>query len=41
MENPQFGLSIRNVSKTYANGVQSLNNVSLEIPPGMYGLLGP
>lgn len=36
-----MGLSIRNVSKTYANGVQALNNVSLDIPPGMYGLLGP
>jgi ABC-type multidrug transport system ATPase subunit len=34
-------LSIRNVSKTYANGVQALDNVSLDIPPGMYGLLGP
>ncbi|MCC3159759.1 ABC transporter ATP-binding protein [Hymenobacter sp. 15J16-1T3B] len=36
-----MGLSIRNVSKTYANGVQALHNVSLDIPPGMYGLLGP
>ncbi|HEX9980230.1 MAG TPA: ABC transporter ATP-binding protein [Flavobacterium sp.] len=34
-------LSIRNVSKTYANGVQALNNISLDIPLGMYGLLGP
>ncbi|MBF9141023.1 ABC transporter ATP-binding protein [Hymenobacter properus] len=34
-------LSIRNVSKKYANGVQALENVSLDIPPGMYGLLGP
>ena len=41
MENNPFGLSIRNVSKRYANGVQALNNISLEIPPGMYGLLGP
>lgn len=41
MENQQAGLSIRNVSKTYANGVQALNNISLDIPPGMYGLLGP
>ena len=41
MENHPFGLSIRNVSKTYANGVQALNNISLDIPPGMYGLLGP
>ncbi|KUG08973.1 ABC transporter ATP-binding protein [Solirubrum puertoriconensis] len=36
-----MGLSIRNVSKRYANGVQALHNVSLDIPPGMYGLLGP
>jgi ABC-2 type transport system ATP-binding protein len=41
MENQLFGLSIRNVSKTYANGVQALNNISLNIPRGMYGLLGP
>ncbi len=34
-------LTIRNVSKTYPNGVQALNNVSLTIPHGMYGLLGP
>jgi ABC-type multidrug transport system ATPase subunit len=41
MQNHQFGLSIRNVSKTYANGVRALNNVTLNIPNGMYGLLGP
>ena len=41
MENHPFGLTIRNISKTYANGVQALNNISLNIPPGMYGLLGP
>ena len=34
-------LHIRNVSKTYPNGVQALDNVSLTIPAGMYGLLGP
>jgi ABC-type multidrug transport system ATPase subunit len=34
-------LSIQNVSKTYSNGVRALHNVSLSIPPGMYGLLGP
>jgi ABC-2 type transport system ATP-binding protein len=34
-------LVIRNVSKRYANGVQALKDVSLTIPPGMYGLLGP
>ena len=34
-------LSIRNISKTYPNGVRALNDVSLTIPPGMFGLLGP
>ena len=34
-------LEIRDISKTYPNGVQALENVSLTIPPGMYGLLGP
>jgi ABC-type multidrug transport system ATPase subunit len=34
-------LSIANLSKTYANGVRALNNVSLDIPAGMFGLLGP
>jgi ABC-type multidrug transport system ATPase subunit len=34
-------LAIRNVSKTYPNGVRALRDVSLTIPRGMYGLLGP
>lgn len=34
-------LKIENVSKLYPNGVQALKNVTLSIPPGMYGLLGP
>lgn len=34
-------LRIHNVSKSYSNGVKALQNVSLTIPPGMYGLLGP
>ncbi|MET0330607.1 MAG: ABC transporter ATP-binding protein [Dyella sp.] len=34
-------LTIRDLSKTYANGVQALRHVSLEIPHGMFGLLGP
>ncbi|MCK9539072.1 ABC transporter ATP-binding protein [Dokdonella sp.] len=34
-------LSIRDLSKTYANGVRALRNVSLDIPHGMFGLLGP
>jgi ABC-2 type transport system ATP-binding protein len=33
-------LQIRGVSKTYANGVRALKDVTL-IPAGMYGLLGP
>ncbi|RYZ49691.1 MAG: ABC transporter ATP-binding protein [Sphingobacteriales bacterium] len=41
MQNKALSLSIRNISKRYANGVLALNNISLEIPPGMYGLLGP
>jgi ABC-2 type transport system ATP-binding protein len=34
-------LRIRGVSKAYPNGVQALKDVTLTIPPGMYGLLGP
>lgn len=34
-------LKISNLSKTYSNGVRALDNVSLEIPTGMFGLLGP
>lgn len=34
-------LTIRNLSKTYPNGVKALQDVSLDIPTGMYGLLGP
>src|SRR5262252_979497 len=34
-------LRIENLSKTYGNGVQALDNISLTIPAGMYGLLGP
>ena len=34
-------LKIRNLSKTYPNGVQALNDVSLDIDKGMFGLLGP
>ncbi|TYP75269.1 ABC transporter ATP-binding protein [Aquimarina intermedia] len=34
-------LIIDNLSKTYANGVKALQNISLEIPKGMFGLLGP
>ena len=34
-------LQIRNISKTYRNGVNALKDVTLTIPAGMYGLLGP
>jgi ABC-2 type transport system ATP-binding protein len=33
-------LVIRDLSKTYSNGTQALKNVSLDIPQGMFGLLG-
>ena len=36
-----MNLHIRDVSKTYRNGVQALKDVTLTIPAGMYGLLGP
>ncbi len=34
-------LTIKNLTKTYSNGVCALNNVSLTINQGMFGLLGP
>ncbi len=34
-------LIIKNLSKTYSNGVKALQNISLQIPKGMFGLLGP
>lgn len=34
-------LSIKNLTKTYANGVHALSNISLEVNKGMFGLLGP
>ena len=34
-------LTIRGLSKTYPNGTQALKDVSLDVPPGMFGLLGP
>ena len=30
-------LHIRDVSKTYSNGVQALKDVTLTVPAGMYG----
>jgi len=34
-------LTVKNLSKTYPNGVKALKNVDLEISNGMFGLLGP
>jgi ABC-type multidrug transport system ATPase subunit len=34
-------LRIRDLAKTYPNGVHALRDVSLTIPRGMFGLLGP
>ena len=34
-------LRIEHLAKTYANGVHALQDVTLTIPPGMFGLLGP
>ena len=35
-----MNLTIKNLSKTYSNGVRALIDVSLDIGKGMYGLLG-
>ena len=34
-------LQIKNLSKTYPNGVRALDNINLTIKKGMFGLLGP
>ena len=34
-------LRIDRIAKTYPNGVRALQDISLTIPPGMFGLLGP
>lgn len=34
-------LSIQNLNKTYKNGTKALDNLNLDITPGMFGLLGP
>ena len=36
-----MGLKLKNLSKTYPNGVRALDNISIEISSGMFGLLGP
>jgi ABC-2 type transport system ATP-binding protein len=34
-------LSISGLAKTYAGGIQALQGIDLEVPSGMFGLLGP
>ena len=34
-------LKLQGLSKTYPGGVQALNDVTLDVPAGMFGLLGP
>lgn len=34
-------LSLKNISKTYSNGVKAIESVNLDISNGMFGLLGP
>src|SRR5688572_21069227 len=34
-------LRVRGISKTYPSGVQALADVTLSIPVGVYGVLGP
>ena len=34
-------LVIKDLTKTYKNGVKAIDNLSIEIGTGMFGLLGP
>ena len=34
-------LVLKNLTKTYKNGVKAIDNLSIEIGTGMFGLLGP
>jgi ABC-type multidrug transport system ATPase subunit len=34
-------LAIRDLTKTYSSGVQALRGISLDLSPGVFGLLGP
>jgi ABC-type multidrug transport system ATPase subunit len=38
---PTQCIAFRNLSKTYSGGARALQGVSLEISPGMFGLLAP
>lgn len=42
LENRDFMniLKLKNLSKTYSNGVKAINDISLEVSNGMFGLLG-
>ncbi|NCC25821.1 MAG: ABC transporter ATP-binding protein, partial [Deltaproteobacteria bacterium] len=35
------GLTIRGLTKTYANGIKALDGIDLDVSLGLYGLLGP
>ena len=39
--NNQSGLIIKDLFKTYKNGVKALNGLHLQVDSGLYGLLGP
>jgi len=34
-------LKINGLTKTYSSGIQALKEVALDVPLGMFGLLGP
>ena len=34
-------LIIKDLTKTYKNGVKAIDNLNIEIGTGMFGLLGP
>ncbi len=36
-----MSITIKNLNKIYPNGNHALKDVNLEIPTGMFGLLGP
>jgi ABC-2 type transport system ATP-binding protein len=38
---PSTPIEIRDLKKTYRNGHKALNRINLDIPMGMFGLLGP
>ena len=36
-----MSLQIKSLSKTYKGSIKALDNISLDIPKGVFGLLGP